>query len=147
VNLRELLNCVVEAARPAIESAGLNLDFHSCSEQLWLNADAVRLNQVFANLLSNAAKYSEHGGHITLSLCREVDSAIVAVKDSGQGIAMELVPHVFDLFVQGPGNEHRGLGVGLSLVKNLVEAHGGSVEAHSDGPGLGSEFVVRLPLV
>jgi signal transduction histidine kinase len=110
--------------------------------------DPVRLSQVLANLLSNAAKYTEPGGHIALTVARVADRLEVTVRDDGIGIAGDLLPRVFDLFEQGQRSADRaegGLGIGLALVKNLVALHGGSVEAHSDGPGRGSRFVVRLP--
>lgn len=146
VDLKALLECLAESLRPSIESAGLSMVLQSCPEEVWLDADPVRLSQVFSNLFSNAAKYSKPGDSITVRCDCDSGFAVVYVKDTGQGIAPELVPHVFDLFVQAPGNEDRGLGVGLCLVKQLVQAHGGEVKVRSAGRGLGSEFVVRLPL-
>src|SRR4030095_16818775 len=106
------------------------------------------LAQVFANLLTNAAKYTASGGRITVSARREGDALRVVVKDTGIGIRAEMLPLVFDLFVQGRQGLDRsegGLGLGLSIVKSLVTLHDGTVEAHSDGAGKGSEFVVSLP--
>ncbi|HEX6260876.1 MAG TPA: PAS domain S-box protein, partial [Woeseiaceae bacterium] len=117
---------------------------------LVVNVDVVRLEQVVVNLLTNAAKYTPDGGTIDLSVRREGGDAVLCVQDSGIGIRPELLPHVFALFSQGATTLDRakgGLGIGLALVKYLVEMHGGSVEARSAGPGTGSEFVVRLPLV
>jgi PAS domain S-box-containing protein len=117
---------------------------------LVVNVDVVRLEQVVVNLLTNAAKYTPDGGTIDLSVRREGGDAVLRVQDSGIGIRPELLPHVFALFSQGATTLDRakgGLGIGLALVKYLVEMHGGSVEARSAGPGTGSEFVVRLPLV
>ena len=107
-----------------------------------------RLQQVISNLLTNAAKYTAPGGQIWLSLAREGEDAVLRVRDNGVGIALELLPRIFDLFVQAertPDRAQGGMGIGLTMVRDLVQAHGGSVVAHSDGPGRGSEFVVRLP--
>jgi CheY-like chemotaxis protein len=118
-------------------------------EPLTVDADPVRLGQVFANLLNNAAKYTAPGGHVSVRAWREGGEAIVAVRDDGVGIPPQLLPYVFDVFTQGdqaPGTPS-GLGIGLALVRSLVEAHGGQVEVDSEGVGHGSEFRVRLPLV
>ena len=118
-------------------------------ESLLLEVDPVRLAQVVGNLLTNAAKYTETNGHIWLSAQREGDQAVLRVRDSGIGIAPDMLPHVFDLFVQADHTSTKaqgGLGIGLTLVKNLVEMHNGTVEAHSTGLKSGSEFIVRLPL-
>src|SRR5207248_2255971 len=114
---------------------------------VWLEADLVRLAQVLANLLSNAAKYTELGGKIALTAAVEPGEAVFRVRDSGIGIAPEVLPHLFEMFVQvapGASRSQGGLGIGLTLVKNLVEMHGGTVEVHSAGLGQGSEFVIRL---
>ncbi len=116
---------------------------------IWLQADAARLEQVFVNLLSNAAKYTDAGGNVELSVDREQGEAIVRIRDSGIGISPEVLPHVFDLFVQADpssGRASAGLGIGLALVRNLVERHGGFVSVISAGLGQGSEFTVRLPM-
>jgi signal transduction histidine kinase len=118
-------------------------------EPVSLEADPVRLGQVLTNLLGNAAKFTDPGGHIRLTAVVEAGLVVLRVRDNGRGIAPDLLPRVFDLFHQGPGPWTQGtggLGIGLTLVKSLVELHGGSVAAHSDGPGTGSEFVVRLPV-
>jgi CheY-like chemotaxis protein len=115
-----------------------------------LNADPVRLAQVVGNLLTNAAKYTESNGRIWLTAEREGDQATLRIRDTGIGVAPDLLPKIFDLFVQADHAATRsqgGLGIGLTLVKNLIEMHGGSVEVHSAGLGKGSEFVVRLPLL
>jgi len=109
----------------------------------------MRLAQAFANLLNNAAKYTEQGGSIWLTAAQDADQAIISVRDSGIGIAPEVLLHIFELFWQAKEAQQRapgGLGIGLSLVKGLVELHGGTIEARSDGPGKGSEFIVRLPV-
>jgi signal transduction histidine kinase len=116
---------------------------------LWVQADSARLEQVFSNLLVNAAKYTDGAGDIRLSVEREEGEAVVRIRDNGIGIASNLLPRVFDLFVQAdPSSRHTGggLGIGLALVRNLVDRHGGSVAAASAGLGHGSEFVVRLPI-
>jgi signal transduction histidine kinase len=115
---------------------------------VWLQADPARLEQVFVNLLLNAAKYTDAGGNVALLVERDEDEAIVRIRDSGIGIAPDVLPHVFDLFVQADPSSRRadaGLGIGLALVRSLVERHGGRVTVVSAGPGHGSEFTVRLP--
>jgi CheY-like chemotaxis protein len=119
-------------------------------EILLVDADPVRLEQVVTNLLTNASRYTEPDGTIWVSVVREEQEAVIRVRDTGIGIAPEKLPRIFDLFVQAdpsPGRREGGLGLGLTLVKNLVELHGGAVGACSEGPGKGCEFVVRLPLV
>jgi signal transduction histidine kinase len=116
---------------------------------IWLQADAARLEQVFVNLLSNAAKYTDIGGSVELHVTREMSQAVIRIRDSGIGISPEVLPHVFDLFVQADPSSRRGdagLGIGLALVRNLVERHGGFVTVASAGLGYGSEFTVRLPM-
>jgi PAS domain S-box-containing protein len=150
VELATVVARAVEAVQPLLEVQGHALDLAVPSESLLLDADPVRLAQVLGNLLTNAAKYTEARGHIWLSARREGAQAVLEVRDTGIGIAPDLLPHVFDLFVQAgdaSAKAQGGLGIGLTLVKNLVEMHGGTVEAHSEGPGEGSAFVVRLPLM
>jgi CheY-like chemotaxis protein/anti-sigma regulatory factor (Ser/Thr protein kinase) len=117
---------------------------------VYLDADPVRLAQVFSNLLNNAAKYTEPGGRITLTAEQEGAEAVVRVRDNGLGIPVEAQPRIFEMFSQVDRNMEReqgGLGIGLSLVRRLVEMHGGSVEVTSEGPGQGSEFTVRIPVL
>jgi signal transduction histidine kinase len=150
VDLVAMVKGAVETSRPLIEAPRHRLTVDLPSEPLVLDADPVWLNQVLANLLSNAAKYTPDGGDIVLTLKREGEEAVLSVRDNGSGIAAEALPNVFDLFMQAERTYDRaqgGLGIGLTLVKSLVAMHGGRVEAHSDGPGHGSEFVVRLPIV
>jgi signal transduction histidine kinase len=138
----------VEACRPLIEQHRHQLTVSLPPGPIRLRADPARLQQVLLNLLTNAAKYTDPGGHIWLTAERAAGVLVVRVRDDGLGIAPNLLPRVFDLFEQGTGPGARardGLGVGLALVKWLVELHGGRVAAHSDGPGRGSEFVVSLP--
>jgi signal transduction histidine kinase len=113
-----------------------------------VDADPVRLRQVFVNLIENAAKYTQYGGTIRIKVTTEGDEAVVRVQDDGVGIPPEVMPHIFDLFTQAEfaTRSQGGLGIGLSVVKDTVALHGGSVQATSDGLGKGSEFTVRLPL-
>ncbi len=149
VELTSIVAAAVEASRPLIESAEHNLIVSMPEEPIVVRADAVRLAQVFSNLLNNAVKYTDNGGSISLVVRREAESAVVSVTDTGIGISPAALPSVFDMFVQVEGRDRRpqsGLGIGLTLVRSIVEMHGGQVEAHSPGNGHGSQFVVRLPL-
>jgi signal transduction histidine kinase len=138
----------VESSLPSFVARGHDLLLDLPAEPILVNADAARLAQVFSNLLTNAAKYTEPSGHIRLSVKRQGPEIVVAVKDDGLGISPLILPRVFDIFTQSEQSLEKsqgGLGVGLHIAKRLVELHGGSVEARSDGEGLGSEFVVTLP--
>jgi PAS domain S-box-containing protein len=149
VELAAVVRSAVETSRPLIEAARHQLAISLPAEPLLLDADPVRLAQVLANLLNNAAKYTEEEGQIWLTARREGADAVVSVRDTGMGIPAEMLRKVFDLFTQVDRNYSRaqgGLGIGLTLVRSLVDKHGGSVEVKSDGPGRGSESVVRLPL-
>jgi PAS domain S-box-containing protein len=149
VEIASLARTAVETSRPLIEAAGHQLVVALPPEPLTLHGDPVRLAQVFANLLNNAAKYTQAGGRIWFTVRREGASLIASVRDTGVGIPSDMLPHVFELFRQidgHAGHAQGGLGIGLTLVKSLVELHGGSVSANSEGNGRGSEFVVRLPL-
>ena len=135
-------------ASPLLEQRAQQLTISAPRTGLSLDADAPRLAQVVSNLLTNAAKYTPSGGHVWLSAEREGSHAVIRVRDDGDGIGPDLLPNVFDLFVQGARTIARsegGLGLGLALVKSLVTLHGGTVAATSNGPGRGSEFVVRVP--
>jgi PAS domain S-box-containing protein len=148
VDLASVVCDAVEASRTLIDRQGQELTVTLPPGPILLDADPIRLAQVFLNLLNNAAKYSERGGHIRLSVERDGNEVVVSVRDTGIGIPASHLPHVFEVFVQVDTAWQRaqgGLGIGLSLVKEFVGLHGGRVEAHSDGPGKGSEFVVRLP--
>lgn len=139
----------VEAARPLIERGRHEFSLAVPSEPLYVEADAARLSQIFSNLLANAAKYTDPGGRIHVQIERADDRVAVHVCDNGMGIPAEMLSSVFDMFVQverAGDRSQGGLGIGLTLVKRLAELHGGSVEAKSAGAGLGSEFIVRLPL-
>ncbi len=138
----------VETARPVLDARGHELVLSLPGEPVIVDADLVRLSQVVANLVTNAAKYTPRPDRIWLGVERDGADALIRVRDRGAGIAPELLPRIFDLFVQGApslGRSQGGLGLGLTLVKRLVEMHGGSVAASSPGLGEGSEFVVRLP--
>jgi len=150
VAIETIINSAVETSRPLIDAGDHHLTVSVPAEPLVVNGDAVRLAQVFANLLNNAAKYTDAGGRIWLTAYREGQAVVVSVRDSGHGIPAEMLPRVFDLFLQLPdpaARKHGGLGIGLTLVKTLVEMHGGTVRASSAGTGKGSEFIVRLPLL
>ncbi|WP_437961819.1 GAF domain-containing protein [Sorangium sp. So ce119] len=149
VDLRSVLNGALETSRPLIEAAAHELAVRLPAEPLLLDADPTRLAQVFANLLNNAAKYTPRGGVIRLTAQREGAGVVVRVVDNGVGIPADMLPKVFDMFTQVVRSIDRaqgGLGIGLTLVRRLVELHGGTVHAESDGPGCGSTFAVRLPL-
>jgi PAS domain S-box-containing protein len=150
VQLGAVVQHALETSRPLIEQAGLSLAVSVPPEPIFVDADVTRLSQVFANLLNNAAKFTESGGHVSLSVQREGSSAVVSVHDTGVGIPPSMLPKVFEMFTQVDRSlerTHGGLGIGLTIVKRLVEMHGGTIEARSGGYGMGSEFVLRLPAV
>jgi len=147
--LDKVIRQAVETSNPLILAQQHSLTIELPAHELTLDADGVRLTQVFANLLNNAAKYTPAHGHITVKADEHEGSAVIRVIDDGIGIPGEMLPQVFEMFMRVDTSLERaqgGLGIGLSLVKRLVEMHDGSVEAVSRGQGLGSEFVVRLPL-
>lgn len=146
--LSEAVDNAVETCRPLIDERQQALTVLRSAEPQWIEGDRVRLAQVVSNLLNNAAKYTEKGGKISLSVASESTEAVIRIRDNGIGIAAEILPHVFDLFTQADrslAHAQGGLGIGLTLVRNLVEMHGGTVAAASAGIGQGSEFTVRLP--
>jgi len=148
IDLGTVLQCAVETSQLVIDEMGHRLNVSLPSEPVILNADLTRLAQVFLNLLNNAAKYSEPGGEIWLSAARQGAEVTVSIRDAGIGIDAHQLPEIFELFSQLEHSLEKsrgGLGIGLMLVKRLVEMHGGSVEARSEGLRMGSEFVVRLP--
>lgn len=147
VDLRTVVQDALETSRPLIDELGHKLSVTLPSKPVFVYADRSRLAQVFVNLLNNSVKYTESGGDIWLTLERQGTDAVVKVKDNGMGIAPVLLPKIFDLFTQADRSlqpPQSGLGIGLSVVRRLVERHDGTVEAASDGPGKGSEFTVRL---
>jgi signal transduction histidine kinase/PAS domain-containing protein len=148
LDLAAIVDRSVEASRPLIDARRHQLTLVLPPEPVRLVGDQTRLVQVVGNLLNNAAKYTEEGGHIRLEAAQEGDMAVIRVSDNGMGLPAALLPHVFDLFTQADRSLDRsqgGLGIGLTLVRQLVELHGGRVEAKSEGPGRGSEFIVWLP--
>jgi signal transduction histidine kinase len=149
VNLMDVVSAAVETSEPVIAAHGHRLEVQPSSEPLNVDGDSVRLTQVVANLLNNAAKYQERGGRIEVLVERDGQQAVIRVRDQGIGLSPEILPRVFEPFMQVDGNLHRaegGLGLGLALVRSLVELHGGRVRALSEGPGRGTEMEVRLPL-
>ena len=147
--LAAVLDRAIESSRPLIDQHGHDLGVRLPSEPISLEADVVRLAQVFLNLLNNAAKYTERGGHIWLTAVRQGSAVVGSVKDTGVGIPADKVPRLFELFFRvdhALGRSEGGLGIGLTLVWRLVEMHGGTVEVRSEGPGKGSEFLVCLPV-
>jgi CheY-like chemotaxis protein len=150
VELATVVARAVETVQPHVDAQEHRLSVRIPPESLLIDGDPVRLAQVVGNLLTNAAKYTEPGGRIWLTGERDGEMAVLRVRDNGIGIAPAMLPRIFELFVQVDHASTRaqgGLGIGLTLVKNLVEMHNGIVQVHSDGLGRGSEFVVKLPLV
>jgi signal transduction histidine kinase/ActR/RegA family two-component response regulator len=149
IDLDGVLQSAIETSRPLIETGGQEFTFTRSPEPLPLDADPLRLTQVFSNLLNNAAKYTDRGGRIGISCERQGSDAVVSVADTGIGIAATALPRIFEMFSQAtpalarPGG---GLGIGLALARKLIEMHDGTIEARSGGPGQGSEFIVRLPI-
>ena len=149
IDLAEIARSAVEDSRPLINEWGHEIDVTLPPGPVFLVADGPRLSQVLLNLLHNAAKYTNPGGRISLVVAPDGDRAVIRVKDTGVGIPAEMLVRIFEIFTQVDSSVERsrgGLGAGLTLVRSIVELHGGIVEAHSPGPGQGSEFIVRLPL-
>ena len=149
VDLATVVATALEASRPLIEEKGHHLAVSVPQDPVKLSADPVRLAQVITNLVNNAAKYTPPHGHVRVVAAREGPHVVLRVRDNGSGMPPELVPRVFDLFIQGDrslAHAAGGLGIGLTVVRTLVQLHGGTVAASSEGPGRGSEFVVRLPI-
>ena len=150
VDLRAVIDAALEASRPAVEQAGHELAVVVPIAPIFVDGDATRLAQIVSNLLNNSAKYTPRGGHVRLTVERKDGTAVVSVKDDGVGIPPAMIGRVFDMFTQVDRTLEKttgGLGIGLSLVEGLLDMHGGSIEALSDGEGMGSEFVVRLPIM
>jgi CheY-like chemotaxis protein len=148
-DLTAVLEAAIEAATPILDTKRHTLTLDLPARALYLEADPIRLSQVFSNLLINAAKYTNAGGEVRVRATQEGADVVVTVKDNGIGISREMMSKVFTLFCQGASSSERsagGLGVGLSLVRGLVTLHGGQVEAHSEGLNRGSQFTVRLPI-
>lgn len=150
VELRVVVNHAAESARPLIDARKHEFSVVIPTTPIWVEADPARMEQVIVNLLNNAAKYTDTGGLIRLTVNQEGNDAVIRVKDNGMGIAPELLPHVFELFTQVDGSLGRsygGLGIGLALARNLVEMHDGRLQAASGGLGKGCEFTVKLPIL
>ncbi len=150
VEVASIIYQAVEAAQPSCHSGGVILDVELPEMPIYLNGDSARINQAIGNLLNNSCKFTGEGGRIHLSLTEEAGFAKIRVKDTGIGIAEEQLPIIFDLFVQADTSLERavsGLGIGLTLVKNLVEMHGGTISGYSEGLGKGSEFTIRIPIL
>lgn len=148
VNLADIIVCAMETAKPLIDAGRHELTASLPPEPIRVEADPIRLEQVIVNLLSNAAKYTEQGGQIKISAQQHDDEAVMTISDTGIGIPTEMLSRIFDPFAQMDSSLDRsrgGLGLGLTLVRSLIQMHGGSVRASSPGPGQGSEFTVRLP--
>jgi signal transduction histidine kinase len=149
VSIQDAIREAVETTRHQVESHQHQLSLHLPDEAIYVNGDAVRLSQIIVNLLTNAVKYTPMGGTIELRVTRTRGDAVLVVRDDGMGISAEMLPKIFDMYSRAnpPGKaQHDGLGIGLALVKGLVELHHGTVEARSAGEGCGSEFIVTLPL-
>ena len=149
VSLSTIVSDAIETVRAESDGKNISLDFSAAKESLTVDGDPVRLGQIVWNLLNNAVKFTAPGGHIAISLREDSNQAILSVSDTGQGIPAEFLPHVFEIFRQEDASSSRrqgGLGIGLALVKQLAELHGGRVNAESEGAGKGSRFTVSLPL-
>ncbi|TMQ71381.1 MAG: response regulator [Candidatus Eisenbacteria bacterium] len=149
VTVAAVVQRALETSRPLIDAAGHRFTLELPSIPMWLDADPLRLTQAIANILNNAAKYTDQGGDISLLITREGSDAVLSVRDTGIGISVENLPRVFEIFAQAvPALERSrgGLGIGLSLVRSIIQMLGGHIEARSHGAGQGSEFVVRLPI-
>jgi signal transduction histidine kinase len=149
IDLRLALQSAVETTQPLIDVAGHLLSIELPRDPIWVDADSARMTQAFANLLNNAVKYTDRGGRITVRASVDSARAIVTVTDTGIGIAADVLPRIFDMFMRSddsPDRVREGLGIGLTLAKRLIELHEGTIEALSDGPGRGTTFVIRLPL-
>jgi len=149
ITVASVMETALESSLPTLEAGGIRCEMKKPAVEIWVNGDITRLAQAISNLLSNAAKYTEKGGTVTLSAGVQDGRAKISVKDTGAGISPERLSGIFDMYMQtgrGESDKRQGLGIGLALVKRLVELHGGTVSATSDGLGKGSEFVLSLPL-
>jgi signal transduction histidine kinase/CheY-like chemotaxis protein len=150
VSLAAIIDNAVETVRADASAKGVDLRLNVGDQLLLVDGDRLRLQQIAWNVLNNAVKFTPSGGSIEISLSSDIDRGVLVVKDTGQGIDPRFLPHVFEMFRQADGSNrrrHGGLGIGLALVKQLVQLHGGSITAESDGPGEGARFTVRLPLM
>jgi PAS domain S-box-containing protein len=149
VDVCEVINTAVETSRPLFDSAGQRLVVSTPFSPLSISADPSRLAQALANLLNNASKYSDRGGHVWLNVDATGGEAVITVADNGIGIAPEMLPRIFELFTQAvdAARADGGLGIGLALARHIVELHGGALDVESDGVGNGSRFIVRIPII
>jgi signal transduction histidine kinase len=148
LRLEDTLVAAVDAAAPVFAQKLQRLETDIApAAPMWIDGDAGRLQQVFANLLSNASRYSPEGAEISISAHRTENRALIVIRDTGVGIRRDMLQRIFEPFVRESGGRADGLGVGLTLVRSLVEHHGGHIRAESAGPGLGSSFIVELPLI
>jgi signal transduction histidine kinase len=148
-SLSQLIKLSADGIRPVAEGKSIKLEYESAGEEMWIFGDSDRVQQIVNNLLSNALKFTPEGGSVALVLENSDGNARISVRDTGQGIAPEFLPRVFERYKQANNsttNRKGGLGLGLAIVKHLVELHGGSIAAESDGDGKGSTFVVTIPL-
>jgi signal transduction histidine kinase len=150
VELNGILKQAAAAVAPFVQAQRHRFEMIVPPVPVWLEADPARLQQIFVNLLTNACKYTNPGGEVDLSATIEDNEAVIRVRDTGMGISADMLPRIFELFTQAEearSHSQGGLGIGLNLVRNLVDLHGGSIQARSDGEGKGSEFTVRLPVL
>jgi CheY-like chemotaxis protein len=150
VELRRIANLAAETARPLLDARKHDFSVSLPTEPIWVDADPHRLEQIIVNLLNNAAKYTDVGGLVRMNVEQEGSEGVIRVRDNGVGISPEMLPRIFDLFTQVDGSLSRsygGLGIGLALVRTLVEMQDGRVQARSGGLGKGSEFTVKLPVI
>jgi CheY-like chemotaxis protein/two-component sensor histidine kinase len=149
IEIGTMISRAIETVHPVLDAQGQELIVTASPDPIWLDADPTRLVQIIGNLLNNAAKFSERSGRIWLTAERDGEEVVLHIRDEGAGIPADLLPHIFDLFVQGDRTLERtrgGLGIGLTVVRKLVELHGGTISVHSEGAGKGSELAVRLPI-
>ncbi|HEY1603148.1 MAG TPA: HAMP domain-containing sensor histidine kinase, partial [Pirellulales bacterium] len=145
LDVRKIVQEAGDLHRPLFSERDQTLTLSLPKEPLWIRADPGRLRQVLTNLLNNAMKYTEPKGQIVVDADKRDDRIVISVRDTGVGIQEDLLPGIFDMFAQGPQHKHQGLGIGLALVRALVQTHGGTIKATSAGPGKGSEFTIELP--
>ena len=148
IDIRVVLHSAIETTQPLIAVAGQILTVDMPRESVWVHADFTRLAQAISNLMNNAVKYTPRGGRITLRAAEDDGDVMISVSDTGIGIAPSVLPHIFDVFMQGndpTGQPRDGLGIGLTLARRLIELHDGRIQAMSEGPGTGATFVIRLP--
>jgi signal transduction histidine kinase len=148
IDIRVVLHSAIETTQPLIAVAGQILTVDMPRESVWVHADFTRLAQAISNLMNNAVKYTPRGGRIRLRAAEDDGDVMISVSDTGVGIAQSVLPHIFDVFMQGDdptGQPRDGLGIGLTLARRLIELHDGRIQAMSEGPGTGATFVIRLP--